>query len=513
MKTSRSISSSNPTPDGEYLLEMRDITKTFPGVKAVNGVSLKVRPATVHALVGENGAGKSTMMKILAGEHRPDSGEIFFDGQKVEIGNTKDALRIGISTIYQELNLVPEMTIADNLFLGMEPKEKNRLFVDAGYIHEQTARYIADVGLSYSPKTKLSQLSVSAQQMIEIAKGIHRGARLIVMDEPTSAITEVEVETLFRLIGDLKAKGITFIYISHKLEEIIRISDEVTVMRDGAWVTTQPTREMTQAKIISYMVGRELKHLFPKTDVEPGEVVLEVKGLTRAGVFQDASFQIRKGEILGMAGLMGAGRTEIARAIFGLDRIDAGEIWLEGKPLKVEKPWDAIRHGIAYVPEDRKLIGLCLDRPIIENIGLASLEMFSRLGFLDLKRERSEAQGISDKLQTKAPSLDVPVHTLSGGNQQKVVLSKWLIRNLKVLILDEPTRGIDVGAKSEIHRLMSEFAGHGMAVIMISSELPEILGMSDRILVVHKGRIQGELMRREATQERIMTIATGADHE
>ena len=498
---------------GEYLLEMKNIVKTFPGVKAVNNVTLKVRAGTVHALVGENGAGKSTLMKTLAGEHVPDSGEIFFEGKKVEIANTKDALRIGISTIYQELNLVPEMTIAENMFLGMEPKEKNGIFVDTKSIYDKTAKYITDLGLKCSPRTKLKELSVSAQQMVEILKGIHRRSKLIVMDEPTSAITEVEVERLFGLIRDLKSKGITFIYISHKLDEIFQISDEITVMRDGAWVTTRPTSDMTQSKIISCMIGRELKQLFPKSDVRIGEVVFEAKGLRRNGVFEDISFQVRRGEILGLAGLLGAGRTEIGRAVFGLDPLDAGEMALEGLPFYVSKPRDAIRMGLAYVPEDRKLIGLCLERPIIENITIASLERFSKYGFLNLKNERKESEVIFQKLQAKAYSLDVPVKNLSGGNQQKVVLSKWLIRNLKVLILDEPTRGIDVGAKSEIHRLMSEFAGNGMAVIMISSELPEILGMSDRIIVMHEGKFRGELSRNEATQERIMTLATGASNE
>lgn len=497
-----------------YLLEMRNIVKTFPGVRAVSGVTLKVRPGTVHALVGENGAGKSTMMKILAGEYIPDAGEIYFEGKLVHIASTKDAFRVGISTIYQELNMVPEMTIAENLFLGREPKRAPGVFVDAATIEIETAKNLAEVGLShYTPKTKLKNLSVSAQQMVEIAKGLHRGSKLIVMDEPTSAITEVEVETLFSLIRGLRKKGISFIYISHKLDEILTISDEVTVMRDGAWVTTEPTTSMTQQKIITHMVGRELTHLFPKTVVEVGDVVFEAKGLQSEGVFQNISFNVRRGEILGIAGLMGAGRTEVARAIFGLDPLDDGEMILDGKPFSVKRPSDAISRGIAYVPEDRKLNGLCLGRSIVENIGLASLKQFTRLGFLNIKKERGVAEDMSKLLRTKAASLDVPARNLSGGNQQKVVLSKWLIRKLKVLILDEPTRGIDVGAKAEIHRLMCEFASKGMAVIMISSELPEILGMSDRVIVMHKGQFKGELARSEATQERIMIIATGANLE
>ena len=500
--------------ENEFLLEMRNIVKTFPGVKAVDNVSLRVRPGTVHALCGENGAGKSTLMKILAGEHKLDDGEIIFDGKKVEIHTTQDAFNVGISTVYQELNLVPEMTIAENMFLGREPKQKNGLFVDTNYVNEQTKKYLKDVGLDhFSPRTKLNNLSVSAQQMVEIAKGITRGSKLIILDEPTSAITDAEVATLFKLINDLKAKGITFIYISHKMDEIFEITDDVTVMRDGTYVDTKLTSEIDEKGLVSLMVGRELTHLFPKTDVEIGDVVFEAMNLKREGKFQDVSFQIRQGEILGISGLMGAGRTEVARAIFGLDPLDEGEMFLEGLPYEVKKPIDAIRHGIAYVPEDRKEIGLCLGRPILENISLASLEMFSNKGFLNTKYEREEAEEISKQLRTKTHSLDVPAQTLSGGNQQKVVLSKWLIRPLKVLILDEPTRGIDVGAKSEIHKLMCKFAAKGMAVIMISSELPEILGMSDRILVMHEGKFKGELSREEATQERIMTLATGGKNE
>ncbi len=501
--------------NNEFILEMRNIVKTFPGVKAVSDVTMKVRPGTVHALVGENGAGKSTLMKVLAGEHAADSGEIYFKGEKVDIRNTKDAFAVGISTVYQELNLVSEMTIAENMFLGREPKQKNGMLVDAALISKKTEQYLKDIGLGhYTPRTRLGSLSVAAQQMIEISKGITRGSSLIVLDEPTSAITDTEVGTLFSLIRDLKSKGITFIYISHKMDEIFEITDEVTVMRDGFWVDTRPTSELTKNSLITLMVGRELKDLFPKTEVEIGDVVFEAKGLSRGRAFQDVSFTLRQGEILGISGLMGAGRTEVARAIFGLDPLDSGEMTLEGLPYEVNRPIDAIRRGIAYVPEDRKLVGLCLGRPILENISLASLELFTRHGLLDLRYEREEAEEISKKLRTKTYSLDVAVDTLSGGNQQKVVLSKWLIRNLKVLILDEPTRGIDVGAKSEIHRLMCEFASHGMAVIMISSELPEILGMSDRILVMHEGRLKGELSRKEATQERIMQFATGGhSHE
>jgi inositol transport system ATP-binding protein len=486
---------------------MRNIVKTFPGVKAVDNVTLNVRPATVHALVGENGAGKSTLMKVLAGEHEADTGEIFLNGQKVEIKNTQDAFDIGISTVYQELNLVNEMTIAENMFLGREPSKS--IFIDDKFINQDSKKYLNNVGLSYDPETKLGDLSVAAQQMVEIAKGINRGSKLIVLDEPTSAITEAEVATLFNLVNELKAKGITFIYISHKMDEIFSICDDVTVMRDGTRVVTRPIKGLDKDSLVALMVGRELTNLFPKIEVEIGDEILRVENLTRKGVFSDVSFTVKRGEILGLSGLMGAGRTEVARAIFGLDDVSSGKVYLEGKENEVRRPRDAINSGIAYVPEDRKLLGLCLERPILENICLPNLEMFSKYGILDLRLEREQAEDISRKLKTKTYSLNAAAGTLSGGNQQKVVLSKWLLRDLKVLILDEPTRGIDVGAKSEIHKLMGEFAKNGMAVLMISSELPEILGMSDRILVMSEGRLTGELNREEATQENIMHFATG----
>jgi len=494
----------------DYLLEMRSITKTFPGVKAVDDVTFRVRPGTVHALVGENGAGKSTLMKVLAGEHIPDTGEIILDGKALSISSTHDSLAAGISTVYQELNLVPEMTISENMFLGREPLERNRVMVDARKTNAETQAYLEEVGLGgFSPKTPLRDLSVSQQQMVEISKGIHRGARLIVLDEPTSAITETEVATLFGLINALKQSGITFVYISHKLNEIFEISDEITVMRDGRWVDTRATRDTTEEQLITMMVGREITALFPKTDTTIGDVALEVKGLTRHGVFQDVSFKVRYGEILGFSGLMGAGRTEVARAIFGLDELDEGEIIFEGRPYVNPKPYRSIEHGLVYLPEDRKAIGLILERPILENLTISSLELFTRLGLLNVTSERREANASKERFQVKAHTLDVAVKTLSGGNQQKVVIGKSLMRAVKVLLVDEPTRGIDVGAKSEIHRLLSELASSGMAVVMISSELPEILGMSDRIAVMHEGKLKGELSREEATQESIMRLATG----
>ncbi|MFV0438826.1 MAG: sugar ABC transporter ATP-binding protein [Desulfopila sp.] len=496
----------------EHILEMRNIVKTFPGVKAVDNVTFKVRPATVHALVGENGAGKSTLMKILAGEHVADSGEIYFAGRKVEIRTTQDAFDVGISTVYQELNLVPELTIAENMFLGREPQKS--WFIDDRYIYQEAEKYLASVRLPYPPQTKLGMLSVAAQQMVEIAKGINRGSKLIVLDEPTSAITDSEVETLFKLVNELKEKGITFIYISHKMDEIFSLCDDVTVMRDGTHVETRSIEGLDKDGLVALMVGRELKDLFPKEEVPIGEEVFRVENLTMKGLFADVSFTVKRGEILGVSGLMGAGRTEISRAIFGLDLITGGKMFLDGEPFMPKSPRDAIESGVAYVPEDRKLHGLCLERPILENISLPNLDMFSRmLGLIDLSLEKQAGEEISKRLKTKAHTLSVNVGTLSGGNQQKVVLSKWLLRDLKVLILDEPTRGIDVGAKSEIYKLMGELALNGVAIIMISSELPEILGMSDRVLVMSEGKLTGELDRMEANQERIMHFATGGPNE
>lgn len=493
--------------NGDVLLEMRNISKSFPGVKAVDNVTLRVRRGTVHALVGENGAGKSTLMKILAGEHRADEGEISFKGEKVQIRHTVDALKLGIATIYQELNLVSEMSIADNLFLGREPLGKSRLFVNAKEISARAATYLDDVGLTYNRKTKVKHLSVAAQQMVEIAKGIHQGAELIVMDEPTSALSENEIKTLYKLVGELKAKGISFIFISHKMDEVFAIADEVTIMRDGAHVTTQPATELDAGKVVALMVGRELTEMFPKTEAEIGEVVLEATSLTRRGVFENVSFEVRRGEILGIAGLMGAGRTEMARALFGLDPLDSGEIKLEGQRCEIREPSDAIRRGIVYLPEDRKETGLLLDRSVLENISLPNLELFLDRGLLNVRRERSKCGEMAQKLRVKTTGMNVPVKNLSGGNQQKACIAKWLLGSVKVLILDEPTRGIDVGAKSEIHRLISELAAAGLAIVMISSELPEVLGMSDRVLVMKEGTKTGELPRSEATQEQVMTLA------
>ncbi|MFM2348592.1 MAG: hypothetical protein RL654_3345 [Pseudomonadota bacterium] len=494
------------------VLEMKGICKSFPGVKALDGVSLKVRAGTVHVLVGENGAGKSTLMKILSGEHAIDAGEIWFRGDRLDGGGTRAALERGIAMIHQELSPVPELSVAENIFLGREPMGTGlmRPFVDFLAMQQQTQQLFDRLGLKYAPGTRMGELSIAGMQLVEIAKAISRQAALIIMDEPTSAISDTEVEMLFRQIEDLKARGVAIIYISHKMDEIARIADDITVIRDGQQVESGPAADYDEQRLIALMVGRSITAIFPKEEVPIGEVVLEARGLSRRGVFEDVSLQVRAGEILGLAGLIGAGRTEVVRTLFGLDRLDAGEIRLGGRPVAIGRPADAIGLGIAMVSEDRKAEGLVLCRSVGENISLARLERFVSGGLLDLAQEQIEAERMRQMLRIKTASLDTGAGTLSGGNQQKIVLAKWLLGDLKVLILDEPTRGIDVGSKSEIHRLMTQFARQGLAIIMISSELPEVLGMSDRVIVMREGRVSGELPRHAATQENIMALATGA---
>jgi inositol transport system ATP-binding protein len=492
-----------------YVLEMKEITKSFPGVLALDKVSLSVRPGTVHVLCGENGAGKSTRMKVLSGEYEVDSGEIYFNGRKLEHQNTQETLKMGIAMIYQELSPVMDMTIAENIFLGREPTTGRGNFVDFKTLYAETQRFLDQMGLKYDPHMKMRDLSIAGQQLIEITKAISRNASLIIMDEPTSAITDREVEVLFKQIRDLKAKGVAIIYITHKMNEIFEIADDISVIRDGQHVASGPASDFTENKLISLMVGREITNIFPKLEATISDVALEARNLTRHGVFENISFQVRKGEIFGLAGLVGAGRTEVARVIFGLDPADSGEILIDGKPVRIRNTTDAIHNGIAMVSEDRKNEGLVLIRSCLENISLANLHKIAPGLFIDRAREKVLAEKMKEKLRIKVADLQVPVSTLSGGNQQKVVIAKWLIGELKVLILDEPPRGIDVGSKSEIHRLMSELAQQGLAIIMISSELPEILGMSDRVLVMHEGVATGEIAREDASQEAIMTLATG----
>jgi inositol transport system ATP-binding protein len=499
-------------PQSDIVLEMRGITKRFPGVLALDRMNLKVRRATVHVLVGENGAGKSTLMKVLTGVNSIDEGEIYFRGEKLELRDATTALSRGISMIHQELSPVLDMTIAENIYLGREPTLGKGIlsrFVDFKTMVSDTQTLLNRLGLKYDPRTRMRDLSIASMQLIEIVKAISRGASLIVMDEPTSAISDAEVEMLFRQIADLKAHDVAIIYITHKLDEIFRIADDITVMRDGQFVASDRASNYDETKVISQMVGRTISSIFPKENVPIGEEILSVRNLTRAGVFAGVDLNVKSGEIVGLAGLIGAGRTEVARAIFGLDPIDAGEIRLNGEPTHFASPADAIRFGVAMVSEDRKAEGLVLCRSVLENISLASLHKFAPGVFINDGAERSEAQRMINLLQIKTPSATVVADNLSGGNQQKIVIAKWLLGDLRLLILDEPTRGIDVGSKSEIHKLMVQLARQGIGILMISSELPEILGMSDRVFVMSAGAMMGELKRSDATQENIMRLATG----
>ena len=490
-------------------LEMRAITKTYPGVRALDGVSLTVGQGEVHALLGENGAGKSTLMKILAGAQSKDTGEILLDGQPVEIDSPQKAMSLGVSIIYQEFNLVPYLSAGENIFLGREPRASLPGFVNFKALFTEAQRVLDNLGVKIDARMPVNRLSIAQQQMVEIAKATSRKSRLIIMDEPSATLTDHELRALFSLIRQLKTEGVSVIYISHRLEEIIEVCDRATVMRDGKWIATEDVKNLNREEIIRLMVGRELKDAIPKVPAPIGEPALEVRRLNRKGVLHDISFTLHKGEILGIAGLVGAGRTETARVIFGADSLDSGEILVNGCPVTIHSPQDAIKNGIGFVTEDRKHQGLVLGMTVRENSTLANLGAISSVGFINRSQEKQVAEKYRKDLATKTPTIEQAVKNLSGGNQQKVVLSKWLFTGSKILIFDEPTRGIDVGAKSEIYKLMNELAAQGVAILMISSELPEVLGMSDRILVMHEGKITGELPRSEASQERIMTLATG----
>ena len=493
---------------GDAILVMEHISKAFPGVQALNDVQLTVRRGTVHALMGENGAGKSTLMKILIGMYIPDSGTINFAGKNVQIPDTETALKLGISMIHQELSPVPYMTVAENIFLGREPLGRMG-FIDKRKMIADTKALLDRLEINIDPMTVMKTLSVANTQMVEIAKAISYDASLIIMDEPTSAITEREVAHLFRMISTLKSKGVAIVYITHKMDEVFQIADDVTVFRDGKHISTLPAAQTDKNLLISMMVGRELTNIFPKTDAPIGEIILSVRNLTRKGIVHDVNFDLRRGEILGLAGLMGAGRTEVIEGIFGIKEIDSGEITVKGKRVTIKSPADAIKNGLALLTEDRKLTGIMGVLPVRDNMTIASLSSFVVNGLLNKRVIEDTCNREKGRLEIKTPTMDQTIRLLSGGNQQKVLVSRWLLTVPDILILDEPTRGIDVGAKSEIHRLMCQLANEGKAIIMISSELPEVLGMSDRVLVMHNGRIGGEFQRKDATQENIMRAATG----
>ena len=488
----------------EYILEMKGIRKEFPGVVALDDVSFSVKPGVIHALIGENGAGKSTLMKVLNGVYQANAGEIYINGEKVELNGVKEAQAAGISIIYQEFNLINTLSVAENIFLGRYNGKKTIQWKE---LKEKAAALLADLGFNFDVNKEVGKLSTAEKQLVEIAKALSLDAHIIVMDEPTSSLTEKEVDMFFPIIERLKAKGITVIYISHKLDEIYRLCDDVTIMRDGQVTGNAAVKDITRDKIIELMVGRSLDMEYPPRTAQPGEPILEVKNLCRRQQLKDISFTLHRGEILGFAGLVGAGRTELAEAIFGADPADAGEIILKGEPVKIRSTLQAKNLSIGLVTEDRKETGLVLPMDVTENTTITDLKSVSKGIILDRKAEEKIAQKYVDSLKTKTPSLHQKINNLSGGNQQKVAVAKWLYSNSDILILDEPTRGIDVGAKYDIYCLMNELTEQGKAIIMISSELPEVLGMADRVLVMHGGQIKGELTGADMTAEKVMKLA------
>ena len=493
---------------GDVILTMKGIDKSFPGVHALDHVDLEVRKGEVHALMGENGAGKSTLMKVLTGIYHKDAGTITYEGKEVEFTNPREAQDAGIVIVHQELNMMGHLTVAQNIFIGRE--YMNGKLIDDKKMNEEAKKLFDQLGIDIDPKETMSRLTVGKQQMCEIAKAISHDAKVIIFDEPSAALTEAEIEELFKIIRDLRDKQMGIVYISHRMDEIKVITDRVTVMRDGGYVGTLITKDSTKDDIINMMVGRVI-YEDPKTEsqVAPdAPVVLKVEHLNAGRMVKDVSFELHKGEILGFSGLMGAGRTETARALFGADPKDSGDIYVNGQKVDIKTPQDAVKCGIGYLSEDRKRFGIVVDKTVAENSTMATMENFMKGIFIDKKKEKDVAQEYVEALKTKTPSVDQLVVNLSGGNQQKVVIAKWLVRNCDILIFDEPTRGIDVGAKSEIYHLMNELVAEGKSIIMISSEMTEILRMSDRIVVMCEGRKTGELGIEEATQERIMHAAT-----
>jgi ribose transport system ATP-binding protein len=489
-------------------LELRAIVKRFPGVVALNGVSLELRAGEVHALLGENGAGKSTLIKTISGVYQPDAGEIRVDGRPITIRNPYAAQTLGISTIYQEFTLAPDMTVAENIFLGREPLRIRALsIIDRRQLVRRARELLASLDLQIDPEASVRDLGVAQQQMVEIVKALSLDARLIIMDEPTATLTAHEIDRLFEAVRRLRQRGVAIVYVSHRLDEVEALCDRATILRDGAYVATMPVASTSIDEMIRLMVGRDLKDKFPKTAMAPGEELLRVEELTRKGVLHGVSFSVRRAEIVGIAGLVGSKRTETARAIFGVDPIDSGRIFVRGEQVNIRTPSDAIAHRIALVPEDRKRQGIFPPLSIRENVVLSALERCSRHGLLDMRKETQRAEAFVSSLRVATTDVGKRVLDLSGGNQQKVVIAKWLNTEAELFLFDEPTRGIDVGGKIEVYRLMNELLSRGAGIVMISSELPEILGLSDRILVMRDGRICGEFDRGIATEETILNCA------
>ncbi|GHO51092.1 sugar ABC transporter ATP-binding protein [Ktedonospora formicarum] len=492
----------------EPVIELIGVTRQFGAVQALKGVDLSLHPGEVHALVGENGAGKSTLVKMLAGIHQPDVGMLTMNRATIELRNPAQAQALGIAVIHQEPSLFPDLDVAENIFMGRHPRDRLGR-VDWRRMYREVEHLLQSLDVQLSVRAPVQGLSIADQQLVEIAKALSLNTRILVMDEPTAALSPHEVQELFQIVRQLRQQGVAILFVSHRLEEIAELADRVTVLRDGAHVITAAAHELSTDAIIRHMVGRELDTLFPKGEAKIGDVVLEARGLTRAGVFRDVSFTLRQGEILGFSGLVGAGRTEVARVLFGIDRADSGTILLKGLQISLSSSRAAMRHGIAYVPEDRHQHGLMLDFTITRNITLPLLDRLSRLGLVDQRREHQLASTYAKQLHVRSSGLDQLARALSGGNQQKVVLGKWLATEPQILILDEPTRGIDIGAKAEVHRIISDLAAQGLAIILISSELPEVLAMSDRVLVMHEGRVAGLFGHMEANQENVMLAATG----
>lgn len=497
-----------PVPS-QPLLSARGISKAFGGTPVLQNVSLDLMPGEVHVVLGENGAGKSTFNKILSGVYTPDSGEILLDGRKVALSSPAAAQECGIALLPQEPSVFPDLDIAENIFMGRQPTNGPLRGLNWRAMYDQAHELLTSLGVHLDPRRRMGGLSVAAQQMVEMARAMSQNARVLILDEPTASLSPDEVADLFRIVRQLRERGAAIVFISHRLEEVFDIGDRITVLRDGEFIRTVLPRETTREEIIRMMVGRELSSLFEREQGTIGAPLLQVTGLSRRGYFRDISFEVRRGEIVGLAGLVGAGRTEVAEAIFGVTPLDSGTVQLDGKAIAIKSPRDAVKLGLAYVPEDRQAHGLLLPMSIAHNVTLPVLREFARAGWLNQRRERSVAGDYTTRLHLRAArSVDQAASELSGGNQQKVVLAKWLLTQPRVLILDEPTRGIDIGAKAEVHRLMGELAHQGLAILMISSELPEILAMSDRVLVMREGRLTGELARTEATQEKIMAAAT-----
>jgi rhamnose transport system ATP-binding protein len=496
-----------PDPDRDFVLELRDVSKAFGAVVALESASLQLASGSIHALVGENGAGKSTLVKIVSGVHHRDGGEILLGGESVDFGSTAESKAAGIAVIYQEPTLFPDLSVTENLFMGRQPLAGGRR-IDRRAMYAEAERLFDRLGVHLDPRRPAEGLSIADQQIIEIAKAISLEARVLIMDEPTAALSGVEVERLFAVARSLRDEGRALIFISHRFDEVFSLCDTVTVMRDGRYIATNPVADTTVDETVALMVGREVSDLFPKSPAAIGEPVLTVEGLTSPGVFHDVSFEVRAGEIVGLAGLVGAGRSEIARAVFGVDRYDAGSVRLHGKAVPPHNPRAAIGAGMAFVPEDRRKQGLVTEASVARNVAGVIRSSLTKGGLLTHKAESRAAGPWAGRLEVKTGALDMDAATMSGGNQQKVVIAKWLATKPSLLIIDEPTRGIDVGTKAEVHRLLSELAGEGLAILMISSELPEVLGMADRVLVVCEGRLTADLSRDEATPETVMRAAT-----